>query len=97
MKIVGFNGSVTSSKGSGQIIGFATSRGGRRVSIRIPNVHVVPGAPNELLSVSGMVALGYEFHFTPKGAWVVTPELEVIDWLRRAGYIGFGGPLLLTR
>ena len=85
VKIVGFNGSVTSSKGSGQIIGFATSRGGRRVSIRIPNVHVVPGAPNELLSVSGMVALGYEFHFTPKGAWVVTPELEVIDVVTKGG------------
>ena len=85
VKIVGFNGSMTTSAGSGQIIGFATSRSGRRVSIRIPNVHVVSGAPNNLLSVSAMVALGYEFHFTPKGACVITPELEVIDVVAKGG------------
>jgi len=71
VKIMGFNGSITSSSGRGEAIGLAQSRDGRRVLIRIPGAHVVEGAPNDLLSVSGMLKLGYEFHFAPSGSWIV--------------------------
>jgi len=45
----------------------------------------VVGAPNDLLSVSGMVRLGYSFHFTPERSYVVTPELEILELLEKSG------------
>jgi len=85
LKIAGFNGSVSKSRGSGTVIGFAQSTTGNRVDLRIPNVHSVVGAPNDLLSVSGMVRLGYSFHFTPERSYVVTPELEILELLEKSG------------
>ena len=67
------------------MIGIAKNRQGERVVIRVPNAHHVAGAPSDLLSVSGLVACGYEFHFAKAGAWIVTPEMEVIDLEQRAG------------
>ena len=85
VKIMGFNGSVSRSRGQGTAVGFGTARDGRRVTLRVPKVHHLPGAPNDLLSVSAMVALGYEFHFTRKASYIVTPEMDVIDIVERAG------------
>ena len=85
VKIMGFNGSVSRSRGQGTAVGFGTARDGSRVTLRVPKVHNLPGAPNDLLSVSAMVTLGYEFHFTRKSSWIVTPELDVIDVVERAG------------
>ena len=85
VKIMGFNGSVSRSRGQGTAVGFGTARDGSRVTLRVPKVHNLPGAPNDLLSVSAMVTLGYEFHFTRAASWIVTPELDVLDIVERAG------------
>ena len=85
IKIAGFNGAVSRSGGKGRMIGIAKNRHGERVVIRVPDAHHVAGAPSDLLSVSGLVACGYEFHFTKAGAWIVTPEMEIIDLEQRAG------------
>ena len=85
VKIMGFNGSVSCSRGRGTAVGFGTARDGHRVTLRVPEVHNLPGAPNDLLSVSAMVALGYQFHFTPTANYIVTPEMDVIDIVERAG------------
>jgi hypothetical protein len=50
IKIMGFNGSTSRSGGKGRMMGFATSREGRRVAIRVPDAHHVPGAPSEICS-----------------------------------------------
>ena len=55
VKIVGFNGSMSRSAGSGDIVGFAYSRDERRIPLRVQKVHSVLGAPNDLLSVSAML------------------------------------------
>jgi len=67
VKIMGFNGSVLRSRGQGTAVGFGIARDGRRVILCVPKVHNLPGAPNDLLSVSAMVALGYEFHYRHAG------------------------------
>jgi hypothetical protein len=85
VKIMGFNGSVTMSTGRGDIVGFAKTRQGQVISLRVPNAHVVPGAPSDLLSVSALVAAGYSFHFTPNGSWIVTPEMEILDLVEKSG------------
>lgn len=85
VKIMGFNGSVSRSRGKGTAVGFGLARDGSRVTLRVPDVHNLPRAPNDLLSVSAMVTLGYEFHFTKKGSWIVTPEMDIIDIVERAG------------
>jgi len=85
IKIMGFNGSTSRSGGKGRMMGFATSRAGRRVAIRVPDAHHVPGAPSDLLSVSALAAFGYEFHFTKTRAWMVTPEMDVVDLEQKAG------------
>ena len=85
IKIMGFNGSTSRSGGKGRMIGLATSREGRKVAIRVPDAHHVPGAPSDLLSVSALAASGYEFHFTKERAWMVTPEMEVVDLEQKAG------------
>jgi len=41
VKIVGFNGSISKSAGSGDIVGFAYSRDGRRIPLRVQRVHSV--------------------------------------------------------
>lgn len=84
-KIMGFDGNVTRSRGGGTVIGYAMSSEGRRVELRMPQVHSVQGAPHDLLSVSGLVLLGYEFHFTQARSYVVTPELEILDLLQKGG------------
>ena len=83
--IIGFNGATSKSIGSGIVVGFAQSRQGRDVKLRVPNAHLVKGAPHDLLSVSALVAAGYEFHFTKKGAWIVTPEMEILDLVEKSG------------
>ena len=85
VKIMGFNGSVTSSEGKGTLVGYATSQDGRKVPIYIPGINVVRGAPNTLLSVSCLVKLGFEFHFTKKKSWIITPSLDVINLEQRGG------------
>ena len=32
-----------------------------------------------------MVALGYGFHFTARGSWIVTPDLEILDIVEKGG------------
>ena len=56
IRIVGFNGSVSSIKGKGLLVGFAKAASGKTVELRIPEAHAVNGAPNDVLSVSAMVA-----------------------------------------
>ena len=85
IRIVGFNGSVSTSKGKGLLVGFAKAASGKTVELRIPEAHAVNGAPNDLLSVSAMVAQKYEFHFTAERSWIVTPEGESIDLVQKAG------------
>ena len=86
VKIMGFNGSVSRSGGSGTIFGFSRSADGQRViPLRLPNVHHVPGAPHDLLSVSALVLLGYEFHFTVERSYIVTPGGDELDLLQKRG------------
>ena len=85
VKIMGFNGSITSSSGKGCAVGFAETRNGTTIGLKIPNAHVVQGAPNDLLSVSGMVAIGYQFHFQKPVSYVVTPEKEVLNLIEQNG------------
>ena len=83
---MGFNGSVSRSGGSGTIFGFSRSADGQRViPLRLPNVHHVPGAPHDLLSVSALVLLGYEFHFTVERSYIVTPGGDELDLLQKRG------------
>ena len=46
---------------------------------------MVPGAPMDLLSVSALIANGFEFHFTKAKSWIVTPELDILDLVERSG------------
>jgi hypothetical protein len=85
VKIMGFNGSVSSSKGKGTIVGFSRSVQGQRVPFRIPNAYPIQGAPNDLLSVSSLVSQGYSFHFTPDRSYVVTPTQEELDLVQKSG------------
>ena len=86
IKIMGFNSSVSRSKGRGTTFGFARSADERRVvPLRIPNVHHLPGAPHNLLSVSALTATGYVFHFEDKNSYVVTPEGETLELLQANG------------
>ena len=85
VKIMGFNGSISRSAGSGDIVGFAYSRDGRRIPLRVQKVHSVLGAPNDLLSVSAMLQQGYSFHFTKEKSWILTPEMEALDLIERGG------------
>ena len=85
IRIMGFNGNVSRSGGKGRMIGVALNRQGERVVVRVPNAHHIAGAPSDLLSVSALVACGYEFHFTKSGAWIVTPEMDIVDLEQRGG------------
>jgi hypothetical protein len=85
VKIMGFNGSVSRSAGSGDIVGFAYSRDARRIPLRVQKVHSVLGAPNDLLSVSAMLQQGYSFHFTKEKSWILTPEMEALDLIEKGG------------
>ena len=86
VKIMGFNSSVSSTTGKGTIIGFSRSADGRRlVPLRIENVHHLPGAPHDLLSVSALAKSGYEFHFTKERSYAVTPDQEELELLQRSG------------
>jgi len=87
IKIMGFNSSVSRSKERGTTFGFARSADERRVvPLRIPNVHHLPGAPHNLLSVSALTATGYVFHFEDKNSYVVTPEGETLELLQANGH-----------
>ena len=46
---------------------------------------MVPGAPNDLLSVSALVDQGYEFHFVNERSYVVTPAKEELEHVRKSG------------
>jgi hypothetical protein len=85
VKIMGFDGSITKSLGSANIVGFIKTRQGRIIPLRIPNAQVVPSAPSDLIYVSALVAAGYSFHFTPEGSWIVTPEMEILDLVEKSG------------
>ena len=87
VKIVGFNGSVSSSLGSGDLVGFAYSRDERRVPLRVRQVHSVKGAPNDLLSVSALLQQVYSFHFTKEKSWILTPEMETLDLIEKGGLL----------
>jgi hypothetical protein len=85
VKIMGFNGTISSSAGKGTLVGYAYAESGKRIPIRIPNVHVVKGAPHALISVSSLILLGFEFHFTKEKSWVVTPSMDIINMEQRGG------------
>ena len=85
VKIKGFNGSVSRSRGSGTIAGYTVTNSGKTVAIRIPNAHQVDDAPHELISVSSMVKSDYEFHFTEEEAYIISPEREKIILLEKSG------------
>ena len=51
VKIMGFDGSISRSAGSGDIVGFAYSRDGRRIPLRIQKVHSVPIRGTKRLTV----------------------------------------------
>ena len=85
VKIAGFNGSRSRSRGSGTIVGYASAQSGRTVTIRIPDSHQVDGAPHDLISVSNMVKNGYEFHFTAKEAYIISPNREKIILFEKSG------------
>ena len=85
VNIMGFNASVSQSKGSGTINGFCTAKDGSRVALRIPRVHDIKGSPNDLLSVSSLVRLGYEFHFIQGGSHMKTPNGELVELVERSG------------
>ena len=85
VKIAGFNGSTSRSKGSGTIVGYTGATSGKTVTIRIPNAHQVDGAPHELVSVSNMIENEYEFHFTEEESYIISPEREKIILLRKSG------------
>ena len=48
VKIMGFNGSISKSAGSGDLVGFAYSRDGRRIPLRVQRVYSVLGASNRM-------------------------------------------------
>ena len=85
VSIKGFNGTITRSEGRGVAVGLARSRRGSKVVLHVPHVHRISGAPVELLSVSSLLKEGYEFHFTPRGSWIVTPDMEALDLVERGG------------
>jgi len=85
VNIIGFNGAMSRSKGSGTIVGFASSTNGKTVVIQIPNSHQVDGAPHELVSVSNMVKHGYEFHFTVKESYIISPGRDKIMLIEKGG------------
>ncbi len=86
VKIMGFNGSVSRSAGSGDIVEFAYSRDARRIPLRVQKVHSVLGAPNDLLFVSALLLQqGYSFHFTKEKSWILTPEMETLDLIEKGG------------
>jgi len=92
IKIMAFNSSVTRSKGCGKTFGYVRSADGRKViPLKIPQAHHVPGAPHDLLSVSAMVLLGYEFHFIKSGSYIVTPDGDRVELLQEKGLIGSSG------
>ena len=51
IRIVGFNGSVSSSKGKGLLVGFAKAASGKIVELRIPEAHAVNGAERFVICV----------------------------------------------
>ena len=65
VSIAGFNNSTSRSSGSGTIVGYVYDIEKKRIAVRIPRVHEVPGAPHDLLSVSNMKKHGFSFHFNP--------------------------------
>ena len=85
VKIRGFNGSLSKSSGSGTIVGYADDEQGRPVAVRVPRVHRVDGAPNQLLSVSEMVRNDYEFHFIKENSYVLTPEKDKLPLIEKGG------------
>jgi len=85
LRIMGFNGSTTRSQGTGVLVGFAKDRQGRQIELRVPNAHLIKGAPSDLLSVSSLVALGYSFHFTPQVSYIVTPQGDIVDLIVKKG------------
>ena len=88
--IMGFNGSKTRSAGSGTISGRTYDEHGHSVSLRIPDAHVVKGAPNNLLSVSALLKHKYGFHFTPERVWMVTPQKTIVDLVEKSGLFWLG-------
>ena len=85
VSIAGFNNSKSRSTGSGTIVSYVYDIGGNRVPIRIPRVHEVPGAPHELLSVSNLKKHGFEFHFTQKECYMITPTKEKVLMIEKGG------------
>ena len=84
-KIMGFNGSISRSTGIGTISGVVTSDGGRDIQIEIPGANVLPGAPNNLVSVRALSAQGNTVVFAPTRAFIQTPEKVRIDLVDRSG------------
>jgi len=82
---MGFNGSVSRSAGSGDMVGFAYSQDARRVPLRVQKVHSVLGAPSDLLPVNAILQQGYSSHFTKEKSWILTPEMETLDLIEKGG------------
>ena len=83
--IKGFNGSISKSMGSGTILGFTENDKGHRITLRVPQVHQVKGAPHQLLSVSVMVRDGYEFHFGQPESYMLTPGKDKVLMVEKSG------------
>ena len=96
--IAGFKNSTSRSPGSGTIAGYVCDIDMKRIAIRIPRVHEVPGAPCELLSVSNVKKYVFSFHFTSGESYMLTPtrgkvvmaEKGSLFWLRTARAHGPG-------
>lgn len=83
--IKGFDGRVTESLGEGVIVGSMLNGDKVPKPIIIPKAQCVPNAPTNLLSVSNMTKMSYEFHFTKARSWIVTPDLDVIELEEKNG------------
>ena len=83
--IAGFNNSKSKSSGSGTIAGFVRDVKGKRIPLRLPRVHEVPGAPHDLISVSNMKHHGFSFIFTPDESYMLTPDKEKVPMIEKGG------------
>mmetsp|Transcript_33558 Transcript_33558/g.39430 ORF Transcript_33558/g.39430 Transcript_33558/m.39430 type:complete len:435 (+) Transcript_33558:282-1586(+) len=83
--IKAFDSKITRSMGSGTIFGIMKSVDGDDILLKVPNTHKVSGADKDLISQNTLLDNGYEFHYTKKFCYMMTPEQEMVRLDRRAG------------
>ena len=88
IRIVGFNGSLSKSKGKGILVGYATAKSGKRVEIRVPESHAVANAPNDLLSVSAMLAQNLNFTSRVAVLGLIRPKASASSLKKRLACFG---------